>query len=325
MNVEINDMVKNWFIYSIVAITVMGCQPTTIKTNITQSTITGVTNDVTKNNVILSDAPEKWWQKTNIHAMAVSPENPEILYVATHHGLLQRSEAGKWLQVGKTRSNFTSFVAHPKDSGRFYASLHPPSGGKLGFLTSYNQGQHWQLQSLLGVDFLTLAIAPANPKVIYGWAVSGKQGLLVSKDGGKTWNQLPAQGLEDNPHNLVVDPRNPEHVFAATTLGLFESRDGGKSWILVPNSQESLVASLALKSEAEKTVIYGFHILSEDSGGFFKSTDGGKTWEAISAETGDLFLYMAIAPSNPDFLYAANDQNGILQSKDSGKTWQPLF
>ncbi|NEO92119.1 MAG: hypothetical protein F6K56_18555, partial [Moorea sp. SIO3G5] len=86
MNVEIKDMVKNWFIYSIVAITVMGCKPTTIKTNITQSTITGVTNNVTNNKVILSDAPEKWWQKTNIHAMAVSPENPEILYVATHHG-----------------------------------------------------------------------------------------------------------------------------------------------------------------------------------------------------------------------------------------------
>jgi hypothetical protein len=52
----------------------------------------------------LTAAPADWQAQTHIHAIAVDPENPNLLYLATHHGLLQRSEAGEWLQgVRKSR------------------------------------------------------------------------------------------------------------------------------------------------------------------------------------------------------------------------------
>lgn len=191
--------------------------------------------------VTLTSAPKDWQETTHVHGLAVNPNNPEIAYVATHHGLLQRSETGQWFWMGKERADYMGFTANPTDSRRFYSSGHPPTGGNLGFQISENQGQDWQQISLPGVDFHAMAIAPSNPQVFYGWPASGAQGLHLSIDGGKTWTQPRMTGLGDAPFSFVVDPSNPKRVFATTRSGLYESSDSGNNWTLVPNTQDAPV------------------------------------------------------------------------------------
>src|SRR5487761_2674950 len=90
-----------------------------------------------------------------------------------------------------------------------------------------------------------IAVAPSNPDVIYvgtgesdirGDMITG-DGVFRSADGGKTWH---AAGLEDTHtiSNLIVDPRNPDVVYASSlghvfvpgpNRGVFKTNDAGKT------------------------------------------------------------------------------------------------
>ena len=273
--------------------------------------------------VTLTPASKNWQETTHVHGLAVNPDNPEIAYIATHHGLLQRSEARQWFWMGKQRADYMGFTTDPTNSNRFYSSGHPPTGGNLGFQISENQGQDWQQISLPGVDFHAMAIALSNPKVFYGWPASGAQGLHVSTNGGKTWTQPRMTGLGDAPFSLVVDPSNPKRVFATTRSGLYASSDSGNSWTLVPNTQDAPVVGLALLKEENRTVMVGYRVL-KSAPGLYRSADNGKTWQPLGSGTNGTILYLATAPSNPQILYAVNENNALFQSQDYGKTWKEL-
>ena len=81
------------------------------------------------------------------------------------------------------------------------------------------------------------------------YAGSSPQGLFRSEDNGETWesmdgfNQNPMRqawtggeqdGTPDGPkmHSIIVDPRNPNHLYIGMSSGgVFESNDRGSSWI----------------------------------------------------------------------------------------------
>lgn len=266
--------------------------------------------------------PAKNWQKnTHVHGLAVNPNNPAIAYIATHHGLLQRSESGQWFWMGKERADYMGFTADPTSPNRLYSSGHPPTGGNLGFQIGENQGEDWQQISMPGVDFHTLAIAPSNPQVFYGYPASGAEGLHTSTDGGKTWMQPRTVGLAEAPFSLVVDPSNPQRVFATTRAGLYESTDGGNNWTLVFNTQDAPVVALALLKEGNSTVMYGYRFLKSVPG-HYRSNDNGMTWQKLGNGISGVILQLAIAPSNSQVFYAVNENNAVFQSQDGGKTWQ---
>jgi hypothetical protein len=267
--------------------------------------------------------PAETWQANNhIHGLAVSPDNPQIIYIASHNGLLKRSETGQWFWV-KEQYDYMGFIAHPTDANRFYASGHPPEGGNLGFQVSQNQGVDWQELSMPGVDFHAMAIAPNNPDTIYGLATSGKQGFFVSNDEGQTWTQQPASGLEAMPFSLNVDPLNAERVLATTQAGLYESRDAGKTWSLLPSTATAPIAGLALQADDDRTVMFGYRISPADTA-LYRSVDNGQSWERWSDGLEGTVLYLAAAPTNAQILYAVNENNAVFQSRDGGKTWNEL-
>ena len=266
-----------------------------------------------------------WRADNHVHGLTVNPDNPQVMYVATHNGLLKRSETGQWfwMEPEKERADYMGFTTHPTDSNRFYASGHPHTGGNLGFQITENQGQDWKQISMPGVDFHAMAIAPSDPNIFYGWPASGAKGFHTSKDGGKTWAKSRMVGLGGEPFSLAVDPRNPDHVFATTGAGLYESTNSGDNWALVPNTQNAPVVGLALLKAGDNTVMYGYRLL-KSAPGVYRSADGGRTWEQWGTGIKGTILYIAIAPSNPQILYAVNNNNAVFQSQDSGATWKDL-
>jgi len=267
--------------------------------------------------------PAKNWQANNhIHGLAVSPDNPQIIYIASHNGLLKQSETGQWFWV-KEQYDYMGFIAHPTDANRFYASGHPPEGGNLGFQVSQNQGVDWQELSMPGVDFHAMAIAPNNPDTIYGLAASGRQGFFVSSDAGQTWTQQPASGLEAMPFSLNVDPLNSARVLATTQAGLYESQDAGKTWSLIPSTATAPIAGLVLQVDGDRKVMFGYRVSSTDTG-LYRSTNGGQSWEPWSDELEGTVLYITAAPTHAQILYAVNENNAVFQSQDGGKTWNEL-
>ncbi len=70
------------------------------------------------------------------------------------------------------------------------------------------------------------AVDPTNPRLMY---VAMRDGLFRSTDGGESWKPV-GKGLRDMAV-VVVNPKRPAEVYAATTDGMiYRSADGGTTW-----------------------------------------------------------------------------------------------
>ena len=199
-----------------------------------------------------------------------------------------------------------------------------------------------------------IAVAPSNPKVIYaGTGESDIRGDLITGDGvfrsddaGKTWH---AAGLAQT-HTisaLVVDPNNPDVVYAASMghvfkpnpeRGVFKSVDGGKSWhkILYTDAQTGAI-DLVMDPHHANVLYAAMWQASrspwklDDGGpgsGLYKSTDGGAHWSEISRHRGYPQgvlgrIGVSVAASQPDVLYSIVQAKGggVFRSADGGASW----
>jgi len=81
---------------------------------------------------------------------------------------------------------------------------------------------------------------------------------------------------------LVIDPKSPTTLYAATDSGLFKSTDGSRTWSasdaglptnVGPPQNAYYVSALAIDPVTPTTLYAG-----RNSDGIFKSTDGGSSW-----------------------------------------------
>jgi len=79
----------------------------------------------------------------------------------------------------------------------------------------------------------------------------------------------------------------------------------------------------------------GIYYFGADGGGVWKTTDGGTVWKPVfDKEPAASIGALALAPSNPNIIYAGTGVNGVYsdigygngvyKSTDAGETWQPL-
>ncbi len=202
-----------------------------------------------------------------------------------------------------------------------------------------------------------LAIDPRNPLIV--WVGSGENnsqrsvsygdGVYKSVDGGKSWQNV---GLKASEHigKILVDPRSSDVVYVAAQgplwadggdRGLYKTTDGGKTWKKVLEiSDKTGVSDLAFDPR-NPDVVYATayqrrrHVFTlidgGPEGGIYKSTDAGATWKKLEAglPKGDVGrIGLAVAPSNPDTVYAiveaADKASGIYRSQDAGANWEKV-
>jgi photosystem II stability/assembly factor-like uncharacterized protein len=207
-----------------------------------------------------------------------------------------------------------------------------------------------------------IAVAPSNPNIIYVASGEGLprpdlsvgDGIYKSTDAGKTWTHLALPDAQQVPA-LAVDPRNPDHVFAAVLghpygpsaeRGIFRSLDGGKTWKNVLSKDQNTGGADVAIDPSNPDVVFASlwetrlapwednNQYSGPGGGLFKSTDGGTTWRKLtSGLPADLVqAHIAIAPSQPRRLYlvfsttaktsyASGKGLGFYRSDDGGENW----
>ena len=59
--------------------------------------------------------------------------------------------------------------------------------------------------------------------------------VIVTRDGGTSWQRLPTDGVVGYAHVVRVDSREPRVIWLGTELGLWLSLDGGASWARFKN------------------------------------------------------------------------------------------
>ena len=147
-----------------------------------------------------------------------------------------------------------------------------------------------------------LAVAPSNDSVIYAGtgegALSGDSmfgdGILKSTNGGANWTHVSGDYFVGvSVSRLVVDPANPNHLYAAilrgrggarrvsppvhSRFGIWESTDGGVTWSLLKEVPEANGATDLEMDPLNPSILYA----SFWGDAIYKSTDGGHTWAPI--------------------------------------------
>lgn len=129
-----------------------------------------------------------------------------------------------------------------------------------------DKGETWEVfYPDLGVKNTIYSIAyhPDYPNTVYAGL---KNTIIKTTDGGETWTATHYYGYPISYFGLVIDPSNPEHVFAGGTVSensfaLYESFDGGEYWIKIlpekiPESEVAGITSLVVDTLNEQCILY---------------------------------------------------------------------
>ncbi len=234
----------------------------------------------------------------SIGDVAVAPSNADILYLGSGEannsrstywgdGVYKSVDAGKtWTNVGLPESHHIGrIVVHPADPGIVYVAA-------LGHLYSENP----------------------------------ERGVYKTLDGGRTWTQVlnvTVDGRAVGAVDLVMDPRDPETLYAATYdrfrrpwmwgiggpgSGVHKTVDGGKTWTRLTNGLPAgIIGRIGLavspkdpqvlyaevenankpgmaSEERYREVLAGKSSAGMIDGEIYRSNDAGATWTKVSPE-----------------------------------------
>ncbi|MGH7771351.1 MAG: WD40/YVTN/BNR-like repeat-containing protein, partial [Candidatus Binatia bacterium] len=276
---------------------------------------------------ILAPVPSISYQFHNhIHGLGYDSKS-QRLFVATHYGIFIWTE-GKLFQLGENRDDFMGFSLHPSDPNIVYTSGHPRSGGNMGVMKSEDGGVTFKriFQGLQGetVDFHSMTISSANPKIVYGWF---QERLYRSKDEGKSWQVALGRGLSKQGFCfgapcLSPDSKNEGTVYAGTSGGLLVSHDFGESWMTV-NANLGAVAGIGVEPSNSRRLFAFTQKL-----GLASSRDGGKSWQAknsgVRLSQQEFVFAFAFDRKNSKHLFAATPEQ-IFRSADGGENWEKIL
>lgn len=269
-----------------------------------------------------------------IDAIAVHPEDTNLVFAGINRGLLKSENGGgSWQETG-VGDWIGDILFDPSDPQIVYV------GGNSGFHKSFDGGQKWFTSGIQGVN--DIAIAPSNPKIIYA---ATEDGLYQSPDGGGFWGRL---GLQ-RAGSVALHPTSPDIIYVGTRNAgdwrpetghefhgaVYQSTDGGGSWSLVFNPGEGVgpgyfdghVDAIVIDPKNPDIIYVGTRWGGGEADGLFKSTDGGKSWQKIwrpGEEQGPNISFILLDQRDTDKIFIGADGEGIYQSRDGGDTWQPF-
>ena len=243
----------------------------------------------------------------HVHGLGINPEDG-ALFVATHTGLFRAGEGER--RATRVADRFQDTMGFTVvGPGRFLGSGHPDGREGLppflGLIESRDAGRTWEPISLLGErDFHVLEASRGR---VYGFGSdfdTGEAGLLVSDDGGRSWDErTPPEPLV----SLAIDPQDPDRVVASGEQGLYLSSDAGRGW-------RPLGAGPALLAWPAVGQLFAVAF----DGSVARSGDAGRSWRQVGQIGGEP---AAFEGADGRDLYVALHDGTIKRSADGGASW----
>jgi len=263
----------------------------------------------------------------SIGAIAVSPSNPNIIYVgsgagiirpdlATGNGMYKSTDAGKtWIHLGLRNSQMIAYIdVDPRNPDRLFVAIlgHP-----------YGQNE--------------------------------ERGIFRSLDGGKTFEKVLYKDEYTSGNDVRIDPANPNTVYAVLWQqqqsfiegqgfggagnGVFKSTDGGSTWKQLTNGLTGVIQANIAIAPSNSKVLYALASTATPTNSvtgvvnLYKTTDGGESWAPVVAGDsttvpdprplariggGDLPT-VTVDPKNANVIYSASVV--MWRSENGGVTW----
>lgn len=288
---------------------------------------------------------------------AVNPKNPFEYYVATASGGVWKTvNAGTTYQpIFDSQGSYSigCVSLDPNNSNVVWVGTGENNNQRSvgygdGVYKSEDGGASWKNMGLKNSEHIAkIIIDPRNSDIVYVaaigplWKEGGDRGVYKTTDGGKTWNQILKIDEHTGANDLIIDPRNPDVMYAAAfqrrrhdyayigggpSSGIYKSIDGGKTWDKantgLPSADKGRIA-LAI-SPAQPEYIYALVEAGRGESGFYRSTNRAASWEKRSNHYtgGNYYTEIFCDPRNPDKVYSMTTFNQV--TEDGGKTFKPL-
>ncbi len=292
--------------------------------------------------------------------IAIHPHDESTWYVAVGSGgVWKTTNAGTtWTPIFDDQGSYSigCITIDPSRPETVWVGTGENVGGRHvgygdGVYRSRDGGQTWENMGLKESEHIgSIRIDPRDSNVVYVaaqgplWSEGGERGLFKSEDGGTTWTKLLGGGPYTGVNEVVMDPENPDVLYASTHQRLrtvaalinggpesriLKSTDSGANWRELTNGLPEVdkgKIGLAV-SPQDPSVIYATVELAHREGGFYRSTDGGEKWEKrndfISGATGPHYYQELFAsPHQFDRVYQMDTRMRV--TNDGGTTMTPV-
>ncbi|MEM7106811.1 MAG: hypothetical protein AAF519_01200 [Bacteroidota bacterium] len=288
--------------------------------------------------------------------------NPDLIYVGTASGGLWKSESGgidwepvfdqeKVLSIGAVaiQQSNSDVVWAGTGEGNPRNSLN----GGYGLYKSLDGGKNWKLMGLEKTrNIHRIIINKDNPDIVYvgaigsPWGEHPERGVFKTTDGGKTWTKVLFVNNKTGAADLVVDPTNPNKLFAAMWehrrkpwtfnsggpgSGLYITVDGGENWKKItdedglPKGDLGRIGVAVSRSDPKRV----YALIESKKSAFYRSDDGGYTWKKVNdkgSEIGNRPFYYSeiyVDSQNENRVYTVFTYVNV--SEDGGKSFKQLM
>jgi photosystem II stability/assembly factor-like uncharacterized protein len=283
--------------------------------------------------------------------LAQNPQSLTTMYLGTNTGIFRSDDRGEsWTKLtppkpakattkGKARAKKTAAKAKPlppaptepvgpqplpalTEQVTVLEFLPGPDGALLagtakGLYKASDPTKEWLPVTLgNGLDerVMTLYVNPDRPETI--WAGTATSGVVVSRDGGKTWAQVGGGEIKNGipVSSITSDRKRPDYIYVGTVQTFYVSRDNGRTWtrrggnlpvgnytsiLINPRNTDEILISSALDVD----------------GGIFMSSDAGGKWKRLDTKDMHLasrrFWTMIYDPSDPNRVFAGTHSSGV--------------
>ncbi|WLR52875.1 hypothetical protein LC040_08290 [Bacillus tianshenii] len=258
----------------------------------------------------------------HIHGLGYAG-NQDALFLATHHGV-KVYENGSWYETKENHHDYMGFT--PVDKG-FFTSGHPEEGSELpnpiGLKRSFDNGQTLEDVGFEGQsDFHALAAGYNNHALYVYNAHENKkigQGLFVSKDDGKTWNEINIEQLGEQIFAIAAHPTDEKVLAVSGKDGVFLSTDGGETFnSMKPGRQGTAVYF------TENSFYYGTFKAGNPSLTKYSLSDKSEETVALPEIQDDAVMYFTQNPKDENEMAFVTFNGNVYFTDNGTENWQTI-